>query len=180
MKKFVFEVDRFEDVVDRIKEEIRDFFSLKFMMVVVREDVFIYFYMQDKVVDVVEDIVKWFFVKEFGNILEEIKEVIFQMGMESIKVVKFVYEVIVQMDRVIESGFVEKEIEREYEIIYEIEGVESKIDGFDMEFMRLVFQNVGRMDWSEGFYIFNIVRIFSNIFDKVKDVVERIRLMMNK
>lgn len=43
------------------------------------------------------------------------------------------------MDRVIESGFVEKEIEREYEIIYEIEGVESKIDGFDMEFMRLVF-----------------------------------------
>lgn len=28
-------------------------------------------------VDVVEDIVKWFFVKEFGNILEEIKEVIF-------------------------------------------------------------------------------------------------------
>lgn len=36
------------------------------------------------------------------------------------------------------------------------------------------------MDWSEGFYIFNIVRIFSNIFDKVKDVVERIRLMMNK
>lgn len=45
MKKFVFEVDRFEDVVDRIKEEIRDFFSLKFMMVVVREDVFIYFYM---------------------------------------------------------------------------------------------------------------------------------------
>lgn len=102
------------------------------------------------------------------------------MGTESIKAAKLVYEAIVQMDRVIESGFAEKEIEREYEIIHEIEGVESKIDGLDTELMRLVFQNAGRMDWSEGFYILNIARTLSNISDKAKDAAERIRLMMNK
>lgn len=150
------------------------------MMAVAREDVLIYLHMQDKVADAAEDTAKWLLVKEPGNIPEEIKEVILQMGTESIKAAKLVYEAIVQMDRVIESGFAEKEIEREYEIIHEIEGVESKIDGLDTELMRLVFQNAGRMDWSEGFYILNIARTLSNISDKAKDAAERIRLMMNK
>ncbi|BAD86249.1 distant homolog of phosphate transport system regulator PhoU [Thermococcus kodakarensis KOD1] len=180
MKKLALEVDRLEDVADRIKEEIRDSLSSKLMMAVAREDVLIYLHMQDKVADAAEDTAKWLLVKEPGNIPEEIKEVILQMGTESIKAAKLVYEAIVQMDRVIESGFAEKEIEREYEIIHEIEGVESKIDGLDTELMRLVFQNAGRMDWSEGFYILNIARTLSNISDKAKDAAERIRLMMNK
>lgn len=180
MKKLALEVDRLEDVADRIKEEIRDSLSSKLMMAVAREDVLIYLHMQDKVADAAEDTAKWLLVKEPGDIPEEIKEVILQMGTESIKAAKLVYEAIVQMDRVIESGFAEKEIEREYEIIHEIEGVESKIDGLDTELMRLVFQNADKMDWSEGFYILNIARTLSNISDKAKDAAERIRLMMNK
>lgn len=180
MRKLAVEVDRLEDVADRIKEEIRDSLSSKLMMAVAREDVLIYLHMQDKVADAAEDTAKWLLVKEPGEIPDEIKEVILKMGTESIKAAKLVYEAIVQMDRVIESGFAEKEIEREYEIIHEIEGVENKIDGLDTELMRLVFQNAGRMDWSEGFYILNIARTLSNISDKAKDAAERIRLMMNK
>lgn len=180
MRKLAVEVDRLEDVADRIKEEIRDSLSSKLMMAVAREDVLIYLHMQDKVADAAEDTAKWLLVKEPGEIPEEIKEVILQMGVESIKAAKLVYEAIVQMDRVIESGFAEKEIEREYEIIHEIEGVESKIDGLDTELMRLVFQNADKLDWSEGFYILNIARTLSNISDKAKDAAERIRLMMNK
>ncbi len=180
MRKLAVEVDRLEDVADRIKEEIRDSLSSKLMMAVAREDVLIYLHMQDKVADAAEDTAKWLLVKEPGEIPDEIKEVILKMGTESIKAAKLVYEAIVQMDRVIESGFAEKEIEKEYEIIHEIEGVENKIDGLDTELMRLVFQNAGRMDWSEGFYILNIARTLSNISDKAKDAAERIRLMMNK
>ncbi|AMQ18610.1 TIGR00153 family protein [Thermococcus peptonophilus] len=180
MKKLALEVDRLEDVADRIKAEIRDSLSSKLMMAVAREDVLIYLHMQDKVADAAEDTAKWLLVKEPGDIPEEIKEVILQMGTESIKAAKLVYGAIVQMDRVIESGFAEKEIEREYEIIHEIEGVESKIDGLDTELMRLVFQNADKMDWSEGFYLLNIARTLSNISDKAKDAAERIRLMMNK
>ncbi|MDI3475134.1 MAG: uncharacterized protein PWQ79_90 [Thermococcaceae archaeon] len=180
MRKLAVEVDRLEDVADRIKEEIRDSLSSKLMMAVAREDVLIYLHMQDKVADAAEDTAKWLLVKEPGEIPDEIKEVILKMGTESIKAAKLVYEAIVQMDRVIESGFAEKEIEKEHEIIHEIEGVENKIDGLDTELMRLVFQNAGRMDWSEGFYILNIARTLSNISDKAKDAAERIRLMMNK
>ncbi len=122
MKKLALEVDRLEDVADRIKAEIRDSLSSKLMMAVAREDVLIYLHMQDKVADAAEDTAKWLLVKEPGDIPEEIKEVILQMGTESIKAAKLVYGAIVQMDRVIESGFAEKEIEREYEIIHEIEG----------------------------------------------------------
>jgi predicted phosphate transport protein (TIGR00153 family) len=180
MRKLAVEVDRLEDVADRIKEEIRDSLSSKLMMAVAREDVLIYLHMQDKVADAAEDTAKWLLVKEPGDIPEEIKEVILQMGVESIKAAKLVYEAIVQMDRVIESGFAEKEIEREYEIIHEIEGVESKIDGLDTELMRLVFRNADKLDWSEGFYILNIARTLSYISDKAKDAAERIRVMMNK
>ncbi len=103
--KLAVEVDRLEDVADRIKEEIRDSLSSRLMMAVAREDVLIYLHMQDKVADAAEDTAKWLLVREPDGIPEEIKEVILQMGTESIKAAKLVHEAIVQMDRVIESGF---------------------------------------------------------------------------
>ncbi|HDZ36154.1 MAG TPA: TIGR00153 family protein [Thermococcus sp.] len=180
MKKFATEVDRLEDVADRIKEEIRDSLSSKLMMAVAREDVLIYLHMQDKVADAAEDTAKWLLVKKPDCAPEEIKSIILEMGTESIKAAKLVHEAIVQMDRVIESGFAEGEIEREYEIIRQIESVENKIDGLDTKLMRLVFENADSMSWGDGLYILNIARTLSNISDKAKDAAERIRLMMNK
>ncbi|NJE05057.1 TIGR00153 family protein [Thermococcus sp. M36] len=180
MKKIAVEVDRLEDVADRIKEEIRDSLSSKLMMAVAREDVLIYLHMQDKVADAAEDTAKWLLIKEPGELPVEVKEVILQMGMESIKAAKLVHEAIVQMDRVIESGFTEGEIKREYEIIRQIESVENKIDGLDTKLMQLVFENADKLSWGDGFYILNIARTLSNISDKAKDAAERIRLMMNK
>ena len=180
MERLAVEVDRLEDVADRIKEEIRDSLSSKLMMAVAREDVLIYLHMQDKVADAAEDTAKWLLIKRPGEMSPEIKDLILEMGRESIKAAKLVYEAIVQMDRVIESGFAEGEIEREYGIIREIEAVENKIDGLDTKLMQLVFENADRMNWAEGFYILNIARTLSNISDKAKDSAERIRLMMNK
>jgi len=180
MDKLAVEVDRLEDVADRIKEEIRDSLSSKLMMAVAREDVLIYLHMQDKVADAAEDTAKWLLVKRPEKISPEIKDLILEMGRESIKAAKLVYEAIVQMDRVIESGFSEGEINREYEIIRQIESVENKIDSLDTRLMQIVFENAGGMEWSEGFYILNIARTLSNISDKAKDSAERIRLMMNK
>ncbi|NJE01901.1 MULTISPECIES: TIGR00153 family protein [Thermococcus] len=180
MREFAIEVDRLEDVADRIKEEIRDSLSSKLMMAVAREDVIIYLHMQDKVADAAEDTAKWLLVKKPDCVPTEAKDIILEMGMESIKAAKLVHEAIVQMDRVIESGFTEGEIEREYEIIRQIESVENKIDGLDTKLMQLVFENADSMSWGDGFYILNIARTLSNISDKAKDAAERIRLMMNK
>jgi predicted phosphate transport protein (TIGR00153 family) len=180
MKKIAIEVDRLEDVADRIKEEIRDSLSSKLMMAVAREDVLIYLHMQDKVADAAEDTAKWLLIKRPGELPAEIKDLILQMGTESIKAAKLVHEAIVQMDRVIESGFTEGEIKREYEIIRQIESVENKIDDLDTKLMQLVFENADSMSWGDGFYILNIARTLSNISDKAKDAAERIRLMMNK
>ena len=180
MKRLAIEVDRLEDVADRIKEEIRDSLSSKLMMAVAREDVLIYLHMQDKVADAAEDTAKWLLVKKPGTVPDELKALIVQMGVESIKAAKLVHEAIVQMDRVIESGFADKEIEEEYRIIHEIESVESKIDGLDTELMQRVFGMEDELSWGEGFYILNVARTLSNISDKAKDAAERIRLMMNK
>ncbi|NJE10861.1 TIGR00153 family protein [Thermococcus sp. MAR1] len=180
MERVAVEVDRLEDVADRIKEEIRDSLSSKLMMAVAREDVLIYLHMQDKVADAAEDTAKWLLIKRPGEIPAEIKDLILQMGMESIKAAKLVHEAIVQMDRVIESGFADGEIKREYEIIRQIESVENKIDGLDTKLMKLVFEKENELSWGDGFYILNIARTLSNISDKAKDAAERIRLMMNK
>ncbi|NJE43187.1 TIGR00153 family protein [Thermococcus sp. GR6] len=180
MERVAIEVDRLEDVADRIKEEIRDSLSSKLLMAVAREDVLVYLHMQDKVADAAEDTAKWLLIKRPNGIPADIKDIILQMGTESIKAAKLVHEAIVQMDRVIESGFTEKEIEREYEIIREIESVESKIDGLDTRLMQLVFEKENELSWGDGFYILNIARTLSNISDKAKDSAERIRLMMNK
>jgi hypothetical protein len=174
------EVDRLEDVADRIKEEIRDSLSSKLMMAVAREDVLIYLHMQDKVADAAEDTAKWLLIKKPDGVPTEIRDIILQMGMESINAAKLVHEAIVQMDRVIESGFTEGEIKREYEIIRGIESVENRIDALDTRLMQLVFENADSMSWGDGFYILNIARTLSNISDKAKDAAERIRLMMNK
>ena len=180
MKRLAIEVDRLEDVADRIKEEIRDSLSSKLMMAVAREDVLIYLHMQDKVADAAEDTAKWLLVKKPGTVPDELKALIVQMGVESIKAAKLVHEAIVQMDRVIESGFADKEIEEEYRIIHEIESVESRIDGLDTELMQRVFGMEDELSWGEGFYILNVARTLSNISDRAKDAAERIRLMMNK
>lgn len=180
MGKLAVEVDRLEDVADRIKEEIRDSLSSRLMMAVAREDVLIYLHMQDKVADAAEDTAKWLLVREPDGIPEEIKEVILQMGTESIKAAKLVHEAIVQMDRVIESGFADGEIEKEYGIIHRIEGVEKAIDELDTKLMQSVFENADSMSWADGLYILNVARTLSNISDKAKDAAERLRLMMNK
>jgi len=180
MERIAVEVDRLEDVADRIKEEIRDSLSSKLMMAVAREDVLIYLHMQDKVADAAEDTAKWLLIKRPGQIPAEIKEIIMQMGIESIKAAKLVHEAIVQMDRVIESGFADGEIAKEYEIIRKIESVENKIDGLDTRLMQMVFEREKELSWGDGFYILNIARTLSNISDKAKDAAERIRLMMNK
>ncbi|ASJ10594.1 TIGR00153 family protein [Thermococcus sp. P6] len=180
LRKMAVEVDRLEDVADRLKEEIRDSLSSKLMMAVAREDVLIYLHMQDKVADAAEDTAKWLFVRKPDGIPGEIKELILQMGTESIKAAKLVYEAIVQMDRVVESGFSDGEIKREYEIIEQVEGVENEIDALDTKLMEEVFKRADSMSWSEGFYILNVARALSNISDRAKDSAERIRLLMNK
>ncbi|WP_456422904.1 TIGR00153 family protein [Thermococcus sp.] len=180
MRDLAVEVDRLEDIADRIKEEIRDSLSSKLMMAVSREDVLIYLHMQDKVADSAEDTAKWLLVGKPDDVPREIKDVVLEMGRESIKAAKLVHEAIVQMDRVIESGFAEREIEREYELIRAIEDVEKSIDELDTKLMRLVFENAEKFDWGTGTYILNVARTLSNISDKAKDSAERIRLMMNK
>jgi len=180
MRDLAVEVDRLEDIADRIKEEIRDSLSSKLMMAVSREDLLIYLHMQDKVADSAEDTAKWLLVGKPDGVPREIKDVILTMGTESIKAAKLLHRAIVQMDRVIESGFSEKEIEREYELIHAIEDVEKVIDGLDTQLMRLVFENAEKFDWGTGIYILNVARTLSNISDKAKDAAERIRLMMNK
>ena len=180
MAELAVEVDRLEDIADRIKEEIRDSLSSKLLMAVNREDVLIYLHMQDKVADAAEDTAKWLLIKREHEVPQEIRDIILQMGTESIRAAKLVHEAIVQMDVVIESGFSEKEIEKEYHIIREIEGVESKIDGMDTTLMELVFKHERELSWGDGFYVLNIARTLSNISDKAKDAAERIRLMMNK
>ncbi|AFK22690.1 TIGR00153 family protein [Pyrococcus sp. ST04] len=178
MAKYAIEVDRLEDVADRIKMELRNSITSKLLMPVQRTDILEYLHMQDKVADAAEDTAKWLIVKKEPQIPNEIKEVILKMGKESIKAAKLVYEAIKQMDTVVESGFSEKEIEKEYEIIRQIEEVENKIDGLDTKLMMLVFNN--HLDWTDGLYILNIARTLSNISDKAKDAAERIRIMMNK
>ncbi|WP_297068750.1 TIGR00153 family protein [Thermococcus sp.] len=180
MAKLAVEVDRMEDVADRIKEEIRDSLSSKLFMAVNREDVLIYLHMQDKVADAAEDTAKWLLIKREHEVPADVREIILQMGTESIRAAKLVHRAIVQMDVVIESGFAEREIEKEYSIIREIEGVESTIDGMDTALMELVFSHEGELSWGDGLYILNIARTLSNISDKAKDAAERIRLMMNK
>lgn len=179
-RRYAIEVDRLEDIADRIKEEIRDSLSSKLFMPVNREDILIYLHMQDKVADAAEDTAKWLLVMEPNTVSREIKTTLKEMAEESIRVAKLVYKAIVQMDTVIESGFSEREIENEYRLIKEIESVENRIDELDTRLMRLVFQDAREMNWGVGIYILNIARTLSNISDKAKDAAERIRLMMNK
>lgn len=184
MREYARRVDDLEDFADRIKEEIRDSLSSKLFMPVNRGDILGYLEMQDKIADAAENTAKWLLVRDPNNIPEDIKDevrtLIMTMSQESIKAAKLVYEAIVQMDRVIESGFGEKEIEREYEIIKEIESVEHKIDELDTRFMEIIFKNSAKMEWGLGMYLLNIAKTISNISDKAKDAAERIRLMMNK
>ncbi len=121
MEKVAVEVDNLEDIADRIKEEIRDSLTTKLFMPVNRNDILEYLHMQDKIADAAEDTAKWLLIKRPKEIPEEIKGIILKMGKESIKAAKLVHNAILQMDTVIESGFSEKEIEREYELIKEIE-----------------------------------------------------------
>ncbi|MFA4647132.1 TIGR00153 family protein [Pyrococcus kukulkanii] len=178
MRKYAIEVDRLEDVADRIKMELRNSITSKLLMPVQRTDILEYLHMQDKVADAAEDTAKWLLVKKEINVPQEIKELILKMGRESIKAAKLVYEAIRQMDTVVESGFSDVEIEKEYEIIKQIEEVENKIDGLDTRLMELVLNN--NLNWIDGLYILNIARTLSNISDKAKDAAERIRIMMNK
>jgi len=184
MREYARKVDDLEDFADKIKEEIRDTLSSKLFMPVNRGDILRYLQMQDKIADAAENTAKWLLVRDPNNTPEDLKEevrgLIMKMSQESIKAAKLVYEAIVQMDKVIESGFGEKEIEREYEIIKEIESVEHKIDELDTRFMEVIFKNSTKLEWGLGMYLLNIAKTLSNISDRAKDAAERIRLMMNK
>lgn len=178
MKELAVEVDRLEDVADRIKMELRESITAKLLMPVQRSDVLEYLHMQDKIADAAEDTAKWLLVRDRGNVPEDIKDIILKMGKESIRAAKLVYEAIKQMDMVVESGFSENEIKKEYDLIRQIEEVENKIDGLDTKLMRLVLN--ANISWTEGIYLLNIGRTISNISDKAKDAAERIRIMMIK
>ncbi|WP_175059355.1 TIGR00153 family protein [Thermococcus sp. 2319x1] len=184
MREYARKVDDLEDFADKIKGEIRDSLSSKLFMPVNREDILRYLQMQDKIADAAENTAKWLLVRDPSDTPEdlrvEVKSLIMKMSHESIKAAKLVYEAIVQMDRVIESGFGEKEIGREYEIIKEIESVEHKIDELDTKFMEIIFKNSSKLDWGLGMYLLNIAKTLSNISDRAKDAAERIRLMMSK
>lgn len=184
MREYARKVDDLEDFADKIKEEIRDSLSSKLFMPVNRGDILRYLQMQDKIADAAENTAKWLLVRDPNDTPEDLKEevrsLIMKMSQESIKAAKLVYEAIVQMDRVIESGFGEEEIKREYEIIKGIESVEHKIDELDTKFMEIIFKNSSRLEWGLGMYLLNIAKTLSNISDRAKDAAERIRLMMNK
>ncbi len=180
MRRLAVEVDKLEDMADRIKEELRDSLGPRLMMAVPREDILIYLHMQDKVADSAEDTAKWLLVREPLSISEDIKSKILIMGQKSVEVAKEVREAIVQMDRVIESGFADREIERAHEIIRNVETIEKEVDDLDTQLMEAVFRHEGELSWGDGFYVLNVARTLSNVSDKAKDAAERIRVMMSK
>ena len=122
MRKYAKKVGDLEDFADKIKEEIRDSLSSRLFMPVNRGDILRYLQRQDKIADAAENTAKWLLVRDPNdipeNIKEEVKELIIKMSQESIRTAKLVYEAIVQMDTVIESGFGEKEIEEELSLIH--------------------------------------------------------------
>ena len=179
MRRLAIEVDEIEDMADRIKEELRDSLGPRLMMAVPREDILIYLHMQDKVADSAEDTAKWLLVKT-SKLPEEVKPLILEMSGKSVEAAREVHRAIIQMDRIIESGFSDREIEKAHEIIGNIENIEKEVDELDTKLMEVVFKHGEELSWAEGLYILNVARTLSNISDKAKDAAERIRVMMSK
>ena len=179
MERLCGKVDQLEKEADKLKESIRDSLSHRVMMPVSRNDVLLYLYYQDKIADRAQDVAKWLPLRKNKNLLpEELRKIILEMAKESIDAVRGVYEAITQLDIVLESGFNEEEIKKEYEIIKEVETVESKIDKYVSYILNYVFQHDDEMKYSEALYILNLSRLLSSISDKAKDSVERIRQML--
>ncbi len=180
MRRLAIEVDKKEDMADRIKEELRDSLGPRLMMAVPREDILIYLHMQDKVADSAEDTAKWLLVKTPERVPEDVKNTLLKMSEKSVEAAEEVHRAIVQLDRVIESGFADREIEKAHEIIGRIEEIEKEIDDLDTKLMEAVFRHEKELSWADGLYILNVARTLSNVSDKAKDAAERMRVMMSK
>ncbi|RKZ01940.1 MAG: TIGR00153 family protein [Candidatus Hydrothermota bacterium] len=178
MEKLCSEVDELEKEADRIKESIRNTLTSKVFMPVSRADVLLYLYFQDKVADAAQDVAKWLIVCKGRDVPDALKDKVIKIGKESIAVAKRLHEAISQLDMVIESGFREEEIQKEYELIREVEEIEHSIDVMSGEIMQFVFDNEDKLSYGDALFILGMSRCLTAISDKAKDAVERIRQML--
>ncbi len=172
------EVDELEREADRVKESIRDTLSSRIFMPVSRGDVLLCLYFQDKVADAAQDVIKWLKVCKDRQIPDELKQKVLKIGNESISVARKLHEAVSQLDTVIESGFRDSEIEREYELIRAVEEIEHSIDVISGEIMQFVFDNEDKLSYGDAIFILSMSRCLSSISDRAKDTVERIRQML--
>ncbi len=171
-------VDSLEQEADKVKESIRDTLTSRIFMPVSRGDVLLCLYFQDKVADAAQDVTKWLKVCKDRTIPEELKEKVINIGKESIKVARNLHNAISQLDIVIESGFRNDEIEREYQLIREVEEIEHSIDVISGEIMQFVFDNEEVLSYGDAIFILSMTRCLTSISDRAKDTVERIRQML--
>ncbi len=172
------EVDELEQEADKVKDSIRDSLTSKIFMPVSRGDVLLCLHYQDKIADAAQDVVKWLTVCKNRQIPGELKEKVLQIGHESIAVAKKLYDAMAQLDTVIESGFREDEINKEYEFIRAVEEIEHSIDVISGEIMQYVFDNEDKLSYGDAIFILSMTRCLASISDSAKDTVERIRQML--
>ncbi len=172
------EVDKLEQEADQVKNSIRETLTSRIFMPVSRGDVLLCLHYQDKVADSAQDVVKWLMVCKNKRIPAELREKVLKIGGESIAVARKLYDAIVQLDRVIGSGFRDEEINREYELIKAVEKIEHSIDVISGEIMQYVFDNEDKLSYGDAIFILSMTRSLSSISDSAKDTVERIRQML--
>jgi predicted phosphate transport protein (TIGR00153 family) len=171
------EIDRFEQLADDVKNEIRSRLPKGLFMPVDRRDLLDLLNAQDSIADTAQDVAGLLELRNM-EIPEALKDMLLPFVRSTLDAVTKCAEVINELDELVEMGFRGRAGERVEEMVDALNAIEAKNDDLGMELARTLFEHEDEMKPLTVVFWYEQILHIGDIADYAEDVGDRLRLLI--
>jgi predicted phosphate transport protein (TIGR00153 family) len=169
------EIDRLEHEADHLKHEIRSHLPRRLMLAVERRDLLEILDFQDSIADATQDVAE---LADQRSMLvpESMKQTFRELARRVVDACDAAEKIIDELDELLETGFLGREVERVERMITELSLVESDTDALAETLQRQLFALEDELGVSTFFW-WQLINLVASMADYAERVGNRLRLL---
>ena len=166
-----------EHLADDMKKDLRHNLPRGFFMPVDRRDLLDVLWMQDQIINQAKDIAGMVVGRKM-RLPENMRELFLQYTPRCVAAVKQAFEVINELDELVETGFRGMEVEHVEEMLKEWGRIEHGTDEFQIELRNILFTLEDSLRATDVMFTYRLIEWTGRVADDAQRVGSRLQLML--
>jgi len=178
VKAIAAEIDEVETQADQIKLDYRSSMPSTLLMPVDRRDLLVLISEQDRIADTADSLVSVFVTRKHMEVPPQIRETLAKLVESSLEVFKQAFDVVAQVENLLEGGFKGREGSRAYEMIAELREAEELNDEIGEKLSRTLYSIEDQLKPIDAMFWYRVIDKIEEISNKAENVGDRVMLLI--